>query len=217
MAQTQPAADNPQAANGAVQAPASSAMAEGAGGSGTAAVPAAGSAPAAKPAATARATASPSWARLSPAQQRALQPLAPIWHEIDGNRRRKWLALSANFNRMSPADQHTLQKRMRDWASLSTAERNRARLNFAQTRELTPQQKRAEWQAYQSLSPERKQQLAASAARASAGAATGVTKVAPGKLAEVPVTRSNTGARADKARVARPASPRASAPTPSSQ
>jgi hypothetical protein len=132
----------------------------------------------------------PAWKTLSPAQQEALAPLAPVWGEISSNRKRKWIALSANFKTLSPADKATLQGRMKEWASLSTADRNRARLNFAQTQELSSAEKKAQWEAYQSLSPERKRQLAALAGTPAPGTAPAVTKKLSGKLAPVPTTRS---------------------------
>jgi hypothetical protein len=133
----------------------------------------------------------PAWKTLSPAQQEALAPLAPVWGEISSNRKRKWIALSANFKSLSPADKATLQGRMKEWASLSTADRNRARLNFAQTQELSSAEKKAKWEAYQSLSPERKRQLAALAGTPAPGAAPAVTGKRSGKLAAVPTTRSD--------------------------
>ncbi len=161
-------------------------------------VPAAGNG---KAATTARAPASrqsppPAWKTLSPAQQEALAPLAPVWSEINSNRKRKWIAISANFKTMSPADKATLQGRMKEWASLSAAERNRARLSFAQTRELSHEEKKAQWEAYQALSPERKKQLAAQADKPAHGVAPAVTTHASRKLAAVPVTRSEPAAAA---------------------
>ncbi len=155
----------------------------------------------------------PTWKTLSPAQREALAPLAPIWSEINSNRKRKWIALSANFNNLSPQDRATLHGRMKEWASLSNAERNRARLNFAQTRELSHEEKKTQWEAYQALSPERKQELAAQAKAPPSGAAPAVTKSPSGKLAAVPVTRSDTQAAARTAPTHRPA---ASAAAPSS-
>jgi len=146
----------------------------------------------------------PSWNELDAAQKAALQPLAPIWNDIGANRKRKWVAMSTNFSTLSAADQATLQGRMREWASLSTAERNRARLNFAQSKELTNEEKKARWEAYQALSPEQKRRLAAQATKG-AGAAPAVTQMAPGKLAAVPPTRSERPAT--KAIAAKPASP----------
>lgn len=155
--------------------------------------------PAARPAASQQPSvqppAPPAWNTLTPAQQAALQPLAPIWHEISTNRKRKWIALSANFSRLSPTDQATLHVRMGDWARLSAAERNRARLSFVETRDLSSDEKKAQWEAYQALSPAQKQQLAKQAgSRAPIGAAPAITSRPAGKLAAVPVTRSASAA-----------------------
>lgn len=155
----------------------------------------------------------PTWRALSPAQREALAPLAPIWGNINSSRKRKWIALSANFSNLSPQDRATLHGRMKEWASLSNAERNRARLNFAQTQELSHEEKKARWEAYQALSPERKQALAAQAKAPPSGAAPAITKSTSGKLATVPVTRSETQAAA---RTAPPSRPAASAAAPSS-
>ncbi len=136
----------------------------------------------------------PTWASLNGSQQAALRPLAPIWSQITPGRKRKWIALSANYGRLSPAEQAILHGRMTEWAMLSTAERNRARLNFAETRNLSSQEKKAQWEAYQALTPAQKQQLAGQAAKApTTGAAPAVTSRGRGKLASVPVTRPEKG------------------------
>jgi len=141
-----------------------------------------------------RSASPPAWTTLSESQQAALKPLAPIWNDIGSNRKRKWIALSANFAKLSAAEQATLHGRMGEWAALSAVARNRARLNFAETRTLSSQEKVTQWEAYQALSPEQKQQLAAQAGgNRGSGAAPAVIRRAPGKLAAVPVTRSETG------------------------
>ena len=148
----------------------------------------------------ARSDASPTWKSLTPAQREALAPLAPVWGEISRNRKRKWIALSANFNTLSPQDKVTLHGRMKEWASLNSAERNLARLNFALARDVPHEEKKAQWEAYQALSPEQKKEFAAKANAPATGAAPAVTKSTSGKLAAVPVTRSEspTGASAAK-------------------
>ncbi len=149
------------------------------------------------------------WNTLNASQQAALRPLAPIWGQINPNRKRKWIALSANFSKLSAAEQTTLHGRMAEWATLSNAERNRARLNFAETRSLSSAEKKSQWEAYQALSPSQKQQLAREAAiRLPSGAAPAVSARTRGKLAAVPTTRSDTGA-------ARTAGPIVQAPHPS--
>jgi hypothetical protein len=111
----------------------------------------------------------PSWAELNTQQQSALKPLAPNWEGMSEAQKRKWLSVSKDFGKLQPADQAKLHARMTDWSSLSAQQRGAARQNFAQHRELTdgltPEQRKAQWQAYQQLSPEEKRKLAESAQR----------------------------------------------------
>jgi len=143
------------------------------------------------PANSGHAGAKSGWAELTPAQQTALQPLAPAWGSISEAQKRKWIALSQNFRNLSPAERATLHGRMTEWANLSPVQRSQARLNFAQTNRLSTDEKKAQWQAYQALSPEQKQQLAAGGQVLPSGAAPALKPVAPHKLATVPVTRSD--------------------------
>jgi hypothetical protein len=102
-----------------------------------------------------------SWQSLTPAQQLSLMPLASNWNSLGESNKRKWIAIAANYPRLSPAEQEKLHSRMSEWVSLSQQQREQARLNFAESKRLTPTQKAATWQAYQALSPEEKQKLAA--------------------------------------------------------
>ena len=137
--------------------------------------------------------AKPLWKDLTPSQQQSLKPLGANWANLDEAQKRKWLALSKNYQALPAPEQAKLHSRMTDWASLSPQQRIEARLNFAETKNLSSSDKNAKWQAYQALSPEEKQKLAAKAAPKHAGATAAVKPVAPKKLAEVPVTRN--GAR----------------------
>ena len=132
----------------------------------------------------------PGWAELTAAQQIALGPLAPAWNGISEVQKRKWIALSRNYPALSATERTTLHGRMTEWAALSAAQRNQARLNFAQTKKLSTEEKRTQWQAYQALSPEQKEQLASRAKPKAVGAAPALVPVSPSKLATVPVTRS---------------------------
>lgn len=130
-----------------------------------------------RPQATAKTAASPNkasqptWKELSQEQQQALQPLAAHWETLSVERKRKWLALSKNYYAMSPAEQAKLHGRMREWVLLSQQQRTQARLNYAETKALTPEEKSAQWQAYQQLSPDEKRRLAAKAPPKPSGAA----------------------------------------------
>ena len=127
----------------------------------------------------------PLWSELTPAQQQALAPLSAKWDTVSEAQKRKWLALSQNFPKMSGAEQAKLHSRMTEWAALSPQQRTQARLNFAETQQLSPDDKKAKWEAYQALTPEEKSKLAAGAAKPPATAAA-VKPVAPDKLATVP-------------------------------
>jgi hypothetical protein len=136
-------------------------------------------------------TSGPSWQELTPAQRVSLKPLAASWNPLDAALKRKWIALAANYPALTPAEQAKLHSRMSEWSLLSKQERARARLNFAESKNLTPDQKVATWEAYQALDPEEKKKLAASAPPKPSGAAGAAKPVAPEKLAPVPLSRKN--------------------------
>ena len=174
----------------------------------SAAISAASPAPAARVAASAaksngtnaRAITKPLWGDLKPAQQQALAPLSAKWNTVSEAQKRKWLALSENFPKMSGAEQAKLHSRMTEWATLSPQQRTQARLNFAETQQLSPDDKKAKWEAYQALPPEEKHKLAAGAAKPPQ-TAVAVKPVAPDKLAIVPKSHRGRKQR-------RPVSPR---------
>jgi hypothetical protein len=116
--------------------------------------------------------------------------LARSWDTLSAGQQRKWLEVSRNYPSMSAADKVSMHSRMAEWGALSNRERAEARLNFATTtelaQELTPQEKKAKWEAYQSLSPEEKKKLADMGSRAPIGAATAIRPVAPQKLVTLP-------------------------------
>lgn len=106
----------------------------------------------------------PFWRSLNPAQQKALQPLQGEWDQMDGVRKQKWLQLAGRYDAMSPEERQRVQERMREWAGLTPAQRELARETYNRTRRIAPADKTASWESYQQLTPDQKQQLAASAA-----------------------------------------------------
>ena len=135
--------------------------------------------------------AKPLWKDLTQAQQQSLKPLAANWPSLGEAHKRKWLAMSQNYASLPVAEQQKLHSRMVQWGSLSPQQRTTARLNFAESNKLTPQNKAENWRAYQALSPDDRQKLAAEAQSAAPGAAAAVKPVPPQKLAAVPTTRRN--------------------------
>jgi len=135
------------------------------------------------------------WRELKPAEQVALTPLASTWDTLSVAQKRKWLALSKNYPKLSPDEQVKLHSRMREWVALSPEQRTVARLNFGATQQLSPDDKKAKWAAYQALSPEEKSKLAAGASRPPTAAAA-VKPVPSDKLATIP--KPKLGERAPK-------------------
>ncbi|MFT3665832.1 DUF3106 domain-containing protein [Piscinibacter sp.] len=106
----------------------------------------------------------PRWRELSPAQRAALKPLERDWASIDEPRKQKWLEIANRYPAMPPAERERITARMSEWVKRSPAERGQARLNFQNARQITPEERQARWQAYQSLSPEERSRLAERAA-----------------------------------------------------
>lgn len=157
----------------------------------------------------------PGWEALSTQQKQALYPLAERWAQISQAQKRRWLTLAASYPGLSEPEQGKFLDRITDWANLSAQQRNQARLNYAVTNRLAPDDKRAQWAAYQALSDEERRALAARAAPKPRGAATALHPVAPQKLAQVSAAQTQPG-RPNAPKIA-PASahwPRVAAPVP---
>ena len=161
----------------------------------------------------------PGWGTLNTPQKLALYPLAERWALISEAQKRRWLALAANFSSLPEAEQAKFHARMTDWASLSAQQRNQARLNYAATNRLAPDDKRAQWEAYQALTEEQRRALAARAAPRPKGAATALRPVSPNKLAQVPAATDANPTRPNAPKIP-PISentPRVAAPVPAAQ
>ncbi len=143
----------------------------------------------------------PGWETLTTPQKLALYPLAERWAVLSESQKRRWLALSQTFAALPAEEQDKLHNRMTEWANLSGRQRSQARLNYADAQRLDPSEKRAQWEAYQALSEEEKQLLAADAPAKPAGAATALRPVAPQKLAKVPAATQAGPARANPPKI----------------
>lgn len=130
----------------------------------------------------------PSWRELTVAQQLSLKPLAADWDALTVAKKRKWLALAANYASLPATEQAKLHSRMKEWTALSQQQRSQARLNFDRAKKISPDQKIANWEAYQALSAEQKKKLAALAPPKPVGAATATKSVSAQKLTRITVT-----------------------------
>jgi hypothetical protein len=104
------------------------------------------------------------WSTLNPSQREVLEPLRNDWRRLSPDQQQKWLAIANRFERLPPAERERLQRRMDNWVQLSPGERDRARENYQESRRYDGDDRRARWEAYQALPPERRQELARDAA-----------------------------------------------------
>jgi hypothetical protein len=136
-----------------------------------------------------QASAVPLWTELTAQQRQILNPLSATWDSMGDGQKRKWIALVQNYPALPAAEQANLQSRMAQWAGLKPRDRELARLNFSETKKLSPPDRAANWEAYQALSPEERDRLAARAPAKPLGAAPAIKPTTPDKLTVVPVTR----------------------------
>jgi hypothetical protein len=137
----------------------------------------------------------PDWAELSAQQRVVLAPLARDWNQLDASSRSKWLELAARFGSVPAEEQWRIQERMRDWAKLSPSERQKARAGYQFAQQVTADERRAKWDAYQALPAEQKQALAERAAakvsKQASAALAGKAGSHPTNSSAAPVNKTN--------------------------
>lgn len=126
------------------------------------------------------------WQTLTLLQRKALSPLASYWAQLNSAQKKKWLAISSNFDKLSAKEQSVLHERMAEWASLSPQQRALARLSFNEAKGLDADAKKSQWEAYQALSSADKKKLAAQKTTGIQGAATASKAPPPHKVMRLP-------------------------------
>ena len=137
----------------------------------------------------------PAWSELTVTEQHALEPLRGQWSAIDPARKAKWKEVAARYHSLSPAEQQRLRARMADWDGMSATQRTEARTRFRESNELPAAERQARWEAYQSLRPEQREELAARAASR------------PGSADTAKGTSAEAHAATDPSKTARPVGP----------
>lgn len=117
---------------------------------------------------------SPAWHQLTPEQQRILAPIQGEWDSFDAQRKRKWLGITQRYPKMGPDEQARLQRRMKEWATLTPAQRQAARDKYREFEQLTAAERQAmreKWERYKQEQAAREAAARAAEAEARAAAA----------------------------------------------
>jgi hypothetical protein len=107
----------------------------------------------------------PTWAELSAGERQALQPLQHQWNGLDSQRKETWRDVANRYASLPPVQQDRLHERMVEWAGMSPAQRNAARINFEELRRLPATERQTRWQAYQNLPAAERQALVTEASK----------------------------------------------------
>ena len=101
-----------------------------------------------------------SWKNLSLEQKQALNSLANEWDSMDAAHQKKWLGIANKYSSMSAAEKLRVEERIKAWVKLTPKQRMNARENFSKSPKMASDKKSEQWQQYQQLSKEEKEQLA---------------------------------------------------------
>ena len=120
----------------------------------------------------------PRFADLRAEQRIALKPLENEWPVISADAKQKWLKIASQFAAMPLDERARIQTRMSEWSRLSPSQRGQVRMQFQEATQAAPQNRQAQWEAYQALSAEQKRQLASRAATVPANSGSRATGTA---------------------------------------
>ena len=133
----------------------------------------------------------PLWSELTPTQQFVLAPFADQWNTWPLAEKRAWVELADRVPRMSAEQQSRAHERIHEWAALSPDQRRLARQNYRLAQQLPKDERVAQWQQYEALTPEQKGVLrsagtTSNTAARHAGARTALAKEAAKPIAPGP-------------------------------
>lgn len=141
------------------------------------------------------------WSTLTSNQQKILAPLQQDWNSIEASRRAKWVEVAAKFPSMPREEQARVQERMAEWTRLTPTERNQARLQFQEVKQVPATERKAQWEAYQALQPAQREALAQTAKQTAKSAAASAPTAAVAAAGSAPQGKRNLVQTAGPAKV----------------
>ena len=135
--------------------------------------------------------AQPLWQDLPRVEQQVLQPFEAQWNSWPATEKRRWQALARRMPEMTPEQQARALQRIDEWAALSPEQQRLALRNYRLARQLSADERKAQWERYTKMTAEEKRKLRAGGATSNtaaghAGARTGLAKEAAQPLAPRP-------------------------------
>jgi hypothetical protein len=135
--------------------------------------------------------AQPLWQDLPRVEQQVLQPFEAQWNSWPAAEKRRWQTLAQRMPDMTPDQQARALQRIDEWAALSPDQQRLALRNYRLARQLTADERKAQWERYTQMTAEEKRKLRADGAASNtaaghAGARTGLAKEAAQPLAPRP-------------------------------
>ncbi len=103
--------------------------------------------------------AQPLWSDLTPAQRQVLSPFEDNWNALPITEKRAWADLALRFPAMKPDEQKRVEKRIGEWAALTPEQRRIARANYVLAQQVARENLLAQWENYQSMTPEQRSVL----------------------------------------------------------
>ncbi len=146
----------------------------------------------------------PLWKDLRADQQQLLAPFADQWNTLPAEEKRAWVSLANRVPNMSQDERAKAQGRIVEWAKLSPDQRRLARQNYRLAKSLPSEQRVAQWESYQTLTPEQQQVLRSNGSTSNTAAKHAGSRTALAKEAAQPMSPALSAVTRKPSRSAKP-------------
>jgi hypothetical protein len=135
-------------------------------------------------------SAEPLWVDLSSANKAFLKPFEKSWYTLSAVERKSWVTLANKVPKLSAPEQKKAAARVSEWAALTPEQRKLARANYRLAQNLNQDERKEQWQKYESMTPAQQAVLRGSGwtsntAAKHGGSATGLAKEAAQPIKDI--------------------------------
>jgi Protein of unknown function (DUF3106) len=135
-------------------------------------------------------SAGPLWVDLGPTNQAFLKPFEKSWYTLTAVERKSWVTLANKVPKLSAQEQKKAATRVSEWAALTPEQRKLARANYRLAQNLNQDERKEQWQKYESMTPAQQAVLrgagwTSNTAAKHGGSATGLAKEAAQPIKDI--------------------------------